>query len=190
MSIEATSDYSTLAERNITVKQKLEEQKRQVDELAKETSDARKIAERMMKKMQEVLSQDENGELTAFMQEMQRSPEGQTIEQLESEIESEKARLELMHDGNGGVIKEYEQRKKKIDALTARIEEIKLALSELDDRIKELRDQWEPELDTLVGKISDSFSFNMQQISCAGEVSVHKDEDFDQWAIQIRVKFR
>lgn len=186
MLIEATSDFEILRERNSSVQELLEDQRRQVDALARETAASQRTAKALVERCTQLLAQAEEG-LRNFLKAL---PANQTSEQLEGEIESEKARLELMHEGNGGVIKEYEQRKKKIDALTARLEEIKNALSELDDKIKELRDQWEPELDSLVGKISNSFSLNMEQISCAGEVGVHKDEDFDQWAIQIRVKFR
>ena len=185
MLIEATSDFEILRERNSSVKELLEDQRRQVDALFEETDALLKAAKVALKKCSEFLTG--NDELRDFVATL---PEDQTTQQLENEIEGEKARLELMHEGNGGVIKEYEQRKKKIDALSARLEEIKSALSELDDKIKEIRDQWEPELDSLVEKISNSFSLNMEQISCAGEVGIHKDEDFDQWAIQIRVKFR
>ena len=186
MLIEATSDFELLRERNSSVQELLEDQQRQVDDLARETEASQKTAKALLEKCSQLLSGTE-GDLRNFLVGL---PANQTTEQLEDEIESEKARLELMHEGNGGVIREYEQRQKKIDALTARLGEIKNALSELDDKIKELRDQWEPELDSLVGKISTSFSLNMEQISCAGEVGVYKDEDFDQWAIQIRVKFR
>lgn len=186
MLIEANSDFEILNERNSSVKELLEDQQHQVDALIRETEALQRTAKAVLDKCTQVLARVED-ELRSFLIAL---PANQTSEQLEGEIESEKARLELMHEGNGGVIKEYEQRKKKIDALAARLEEIKNALSEFDDKIKELRDQWEPELDSLVGKISDSFSLNMEQISCAGEVGVHKDEDFDQWAIQIRVKFR
>ena len=186
MLIEATSDFEVLRMRNSSVKELLEDQQRQVDELTRETAALQQTARALIDNCKDVLARSE-ADLKSFLHTL---PANQTSEQLEDEIESERARLELMHEGNGGVIKEYEQRKKKIDALTARLEEIKNALSELDDKIKELRDQWEPELDFLVGKISNSFSLNMEQITCAGEVGVHKDEDFDQWAIQIRVKFR
>ena len=185
MLIEATSDFETLGERSSSVKELLEDQRRQVDALIKETNALQMTARVALKTCTEILEGDEK--LRAFLAAL---PPDQTTEQLENEIQSEKARLELMHEGNGGVIREYEQRKKKIDALSARLEEIKNALSELDNGIKELRDQWEPELDSLVEKISNSFSLNMEQISCAGEVGIYKDEDFDQWAIQIRVKFR
>ena len=51
--------------------------------------------------------------------------------------------------------------------------------------------QWEPQLDELIAKISEAFADNFSKIQCAGEVVVYKDEeDFDQWAIQIKVKFR
>ena len=186
MLIEATSDFEILGERNSAVKELLEEQRRQVDALVKETDALHKTAREFAAECSEIMKGIDE-QLRAFFVAL---PPDQTKEQLEDEIGSEKARLELMHEGNGGVIREYEQRKKKIDALSARLEEIKNALSEFDDKIKELRDQWEPELDSLVEKISNSFSLNMEQISCAGEVGIHKDEDFDQWAIQIRVKFR
>ena len=186
MLIEATSDFEILRERNSSVQELLEDQRRQLDSLVSETETAQKKAKVALEKCTRLLAGVED-ELKSFLLGL---PAEQTTEQLEDEIESEKARLELMHEGNGGVIREYEQRKKKIDALAARLEEIKNASSELDNRIKELRDQWEPELDSLIEKISNSFSLNMEQISCAGEVGIHKDEDFDQWAIQIRVKFR
>lgn len=186
MLIEATSEFEILRERNSSVQELLEDQQRQVDSLATETQDLQKTAKVVLAKCQQILARVED-DLKTFLTGL---PAGQTTAQLEDEIESEKARLELMHEGNGGVIREYEQRKRKIDALTARLDGTRNALTEIDDKIKELRDQWEPELDSLVGKISTSFSLNMEQISCAGEVGVHKDEDFDQWAIQIRVKFR
>lgn len=186
MLIEATSDFEILKERNSSVEELLVDQRHKLDSLAKETDALQKTAKALLDKCTQLMTGVDD-EVRNFLLAL---PASQTTEQLESEIESEKARLELMHEGNGGVIKEFEQRQKKIDVLTARLEQIKNALSELEDKIKELRDQWEPELDSLVGKISNSFSLNMEQISCAGEVGVHKDEDFDQWAIQIRVKFR
>ena len=58
------------------------------------------------------------------------------------------------------------------------------------ESIREIREQWEPELDAIVSKISDGFSHNFQKIKCAGQVGVYKDEDFEKWAIQIQVRFR
>ncbi|KAK4695470.1 structural maintenance of chromosomes protein 5, partial [Lecanoromycetidae sp. Uapishka_2] len=188
MLIEATSDYEILRDRNRSVKDLLETQERQVQELADETARIFRDAQNMARRCQGLLTSSTIDEETkAFFHSL---PDTQTAEELEAEIDSEKARLELMQEGNGSVIKHFEARQKEIDSLSARLEEIRHALSELDSRIQELREQWEPELDSLVNKISTSFSFNMEQISCAGEVGVFKDDDFDQWAIHIRVKFR
>lgn len=185
--IEATSDLSILMQRNVSVKDMLLAKQREVDEVNREKLAAASDAQRLLETCRNLMTTADET-MAAFFQTL---PEGQSSEDLENEIESERARLELMHEGNGGVIREFEQRQKRIDALKAKLGEINHSLGEFDEKIKELRDKWEPELDHLVGRISDSFSFNMQQISCAGEVAVFKDEeDFDQWAIQIRVKFR
>lgn len=185
--IEASSDHATLSERIGAVRQKLEAKKAEVDQLIREAEKSGNEARRLLNDCKELMSCGDEA-LSEFLKIV---PEGQSSDELELEIESEKARLELMHEGNGGVIREYEQRQKRIDALTAKLREVNHGLEELNVKIKEKRDRWEPELEMLVSKISNSFSFNMKQINCAGEVGIFKDEDdFDQWAIQIRVKFR
>lgn len=187
MLIEASSDLKTLMERNTSVKEMLQNKQREVDDINKERLEASADARRLLVVCKELMTTADAATITFFS----TLPPDQSSQDLEVEIESERAKLELMHEGNGGVIREYEQRQKRIDGLKAKLEEINHSLGEFDEKIKELRKKWEPELDQLVGKISDSFSFNMQQISCAGEVAVFKDEDdFDQWAIHIRVKFR
>jgi chromosome segregation ATPase len=74
--------------------------------------------------------------------------------------------------------------------LKAKILETEASLETIAQNVMKIRGKWEPKLDTLIAKISDAFSYNFEQIGCAGEVNVHKDDDFDQWAIQIKVKFR
>ena len=186
MLIEANSDVAVLTERNGAIKEHLETKQREVDEIAKNQN-------RIAKEARKIL--DQCGELMSGLDELTKDflsnlDPNQTLEELELEIDSEEARLELMHEGNGGIIREFEARQQKIDSLKARLEEVNAALEELGTKITEIRNQWEPQLDKLVKRISNSFAFNMKQINCAGEVSIHKDEDFDQWAIQIQVKFR
>lgn len=165
----------------------LDTKRREVDVIVRETAAASTEARTLLDVCKDLMTTGDEI-LSNFFRTM---PEGQTNEELEAEIESERGRLELMHEGNGGEIREFEQRQKKIDGLKANLEEINHGLAEFDGKIKEIRERWEPTLDELVQKISDSFSFNMQQINCAGEVGVFKEEDeFDQWAIHIRVKFR
>lgn len=187
MLIEASSDCEVLKERNRSVTELIQTQTAQVEHHGREYDRLTHEAQKLLQECQRLLGDDIDPELKEFFRNL---PPEQPPQELEAEIESEKARLELMHEGNGSVIREYQARQKRIGLLTDRLTELNHALAELDSKIKELRDQWEPELDRLVAKISDSFSTNMEQISCAGEVSVYKDDDFDQWAIQIRVKFR
>lgn len=186
MFIEALSDLAHLIERNSSVNDMLEAKRAELQTIIRESEAVSTEARRLLDVCTKLMETNDRS-LNAFFS---RMPEGQTIEELELEIESERNKLELLHEGNGGVIREFEERQKKIDALKANLEEIRHGLAELDEKIQGIRGQWEPKLDGLVKKISDSFSFNMQQINCAGEVGVFKDEDFDQWAIQIRVKFR
>ena len=187
MQIEASSELETLMERNSSVKALLENKRKAVQELMETTQKAHREAKRLLDACQHLMN-SEDPEYSAFVSSLPADVPGQ---QMEEEISSEKARLELMHEGNGGVIKEYEQRQKRVDELKAKADDCKHALDELGGKIDELRNQWEPELDKLVERISRSFSYNMQQINCAGEVGIFKDEqDFDEWAIQIRVKFR
>ena len=186
MAIEATSDFEILSEKNGAVKEQLEAKKREVEGLEKAQESTSKEAKRLMEVCKKI-QREADAATQEFFSNMRRE---QTLEDLEAEIESERAALELMHEGNGGVIKEFEERQRKIDRLKARLTEVENALTELGTSIANIRTKWEPKLDKLIKRISDSFGYNMKQINCAGEVSVYKDDDFDQWAIQIQVKFR
>ena len=117
-------------------------------------------------------------------------PDGQTPEQLENDIESLQARLEMVHEGNPHVLREFEERGQKIEKTREKLERLDLTLSRVGEQIDETRQKWEPELDALVAQISAAFSENFSRINCAGQVDVYKDEDFENWAIQVQVKFR
>jgi chromosome segregation ATPase len=114
----------------------------------------------------------------------------ETIEALDNEISIITARLELMAVGNPDAIKAFERREQEIAMLQSKLDSIVEQLETTRANIKEIREQWEPQLDELVSKISDGFSHNFEQIGCAGQVGVYKDEDFENWSIQIQVRFR
>jgi chromosome segregation ATPase len=113
-----------------------------------------------------------------------------SIDDLEAEITTLEQRLELVHGGNPRIIEEFHKRAETIRTLTVQTEELTAAIVDLDDKIQTIRARWEPTLDELIGKISSAFGYNFEQIGCAGQVDIHKDEDFSQWAIRIHVKFR
>ena len=114
-----------------------------------------------------------------------------TPDQLETEVQSTQARLEMTSGGgNADTIAQFEERGRKIDKEREELQRAQHELEGLEGSIEQIKSQWEPELDALISKISEAFAENFAQIQCAGEVGMHKDEDFDQWAIQIKVKFR
>ena len=113
-----------------------------------------------------------------------------SIVELENEIEAVSARLAMMADGNPNAIREHEKREHKINTTEAKLNEIRAGIATATENIAKIRGRWEPELDALVAKISDGFSHNFQGIGCAGQVGVYKDEDFENWSIQIQVRFR
>ena len=189
MLIEANSDLQILEEKNKEVCDKIVSKEVEIQTLQQRVQELGNHARALLAQTQEIIAQDDVEE-SGLREYMNTLPPDLTVEDLVSEIEGEKARLELMHEGNGNTIKEFEARKKKIDDLTTKLAAKKASLEEIDGEGAKLRNVWEPELDRIVGLISDSFSHNMGQINCAGEVGVHKDEDFDQWSIGIRVKFR
>lgn len=121
---------------------------------------------------------------------MNSIPMEKTNEDIDHDIEIETARLELLHEGNPNAIKQYEDRQKKIQGLKKKIEETEKKLRGYQNAIQDVRNQWEPKIDRLIAKISSAFTRSFEKIGCAGEVKVHKDEDFDKWAVQILVKFR
>lgn len=114
-----------------------------------------------------------------------------TPDQLDTELQSTQARLEMTSGGgNANTIADFERRGREIEEERGKLEAIQTGLGELEGSIDEIKSRWEPELDALIAKISEAFAENFAQIQCAGEVGVHKDEDFEDWAIQIKVKFR
>ncbi|KZM21521.1 Structural maintenance of chromosomes protein 5 [Ascochyta rabiei] len=114
-----------------------------------------------------------------------------SVAELDDEIQSVNARLEMMSGGSAQAVKTYETREQLIRKTQDSLDKHAAALREAQDKIKSIKDPFEKELDALIAKISDAFAHNFAQIGCAGEVSVYKDDDdFNAWSIQISVRFR
>ncbi|RPB14744.1 P-loop containing nucleoside triphosphate hydrolase protein [Morchella conica CCBAS932] len=173
---EAQSDVDILEKRIEETKTRLENKKQEVSEQAKSMK-------AKCKRLFHEFTEAEKQIITGF-------PETKSGEDIDHDIEIETARLSLLHEGNPNAIKQYEDRQAKITALTEKIAKTERKLQELQDAIQELREAWEPKIDILVAKISTAFTKSFEKIGCAGEVKVHKEEDFDKWAVHILVKFR
>lgn len=217
--LEAVSDLDALQERNSEVNQMLESKKAEVEDAIKECS---KLKERVdkcrhdFKEFADYVSADPDMQ-AGEIRELVETIKSYTVDQLEADIDSERAALELAGEGNSNVIKEFELRQERIDKLKEHLTEFRQNLNELDEAIAEVRGQWEPRLENLVKRISDAFADSFSRIGCAGQVSIDKAEDvtpehenfalsatqtdngnrgtnrtndFDQWSIRIQVRFR
>lgn len=129
------------------------------------------------------------------------SPTDYNMDQFNADLESAKARLDLTQGGSANMIKEFEGRERQIDKLRDKLSGFQTKLAKIQESIDEVRAGWEPKLDALISRISDAFSDSFQRIGCAGQVCLDKVEaatangepggsEFDQWSIQIWVKFR
>ncbi len=184
--IEAESDVEGLKARNASIMQKLEDEKRTLEEANALVDEVKKHGlELRAQALPMVESTSEEWRLTIM-----QSCEGKTAEEIQQDREAEEAKLELIHAANPNIIKEFERRASEIARLKRKMEGSQERLQELNGHIEELMGKWEPQLDELVSKINDAFAYNFEQISCAGEVRVHKDDDFDLWAMDVMVKFR
>ncbi|KAK4145350.1 SMC5-like protein [Dichotomopilus funicola] len=181
--IEAESEVTALKARNAETNQRLEDARNLVKQLSEETQKLRDIVREASGPAAEVMS----GETT---DDMKRRAEGMTVGDVDQNIAAEKAKLEVIQAGNPAALEEYERYAARMEREQANLEAQEAKLAELNNLIHEIKTRWEPKLEQLVGQINDAFSYNFEQINCAGEVGVHKDEEFEKWAIEIKVKFR
>lgn len=189
--LEAKSDVAALKERNSEIVQRLEEEKQSLQRLVREAEKAKAEAKEAQSVILELLSTGSNNAIDEQRRDfLSGIKEGHTFETMDAEIQTEKAKLDLIHAADPGVLQEFEKRARDIERGQRDKAKRERQLDSLNEQIQELKDTWEPAVDAIINRINDAFSYNFEQISCAGEVSVHKDEDFDKWAIDIRVKFR
>lgn len=187
--LEAQSDYEILQERNEDIHARLAATAAEVGRLRAEEARLKAQARARLNEVNALLQQGEVPEREGAMQE-ELITNKKTPDEWEAEIEATTARLEMVHEGNPHIIVEYENRAKEIERIRGKIARLDQELGEVEAKITEIRTRWEPELDELVGQISDAFGDNFARMGLAGEVQVAKDEDFENWAIEIKVKFR
>ncbi|CRK23425.1 hypothetical protein BN1708_003694 [Verticillium longisporum] len=185
--IEARSDFEGLKDKNTTLVRRLDHEKMKIVEVEREKQTSKAEAKEAHEKVKEMCIQAADPtERQVYLTEMAA---GKTLEDIDNEIKAESAKLELLH-ANPNAMRDYDKRAKDIEKIRREMEE---AQSKSDQRMRQitrLREKWEPKLEELVRQINDAFAYNFEQINCGGEVRIHKDEDFDQWALDIMVKFR
>lgn len=205
--IEALSDVETLKQRSSEHRKQLERKDSEVKEAQAAAAEASEKARQLMREARKVIGISKS---QPDLEELLRTIVNHNTEKLDADIDSEKARLELTQGGSNNVIKEFEERERQIDKLQHKLAGFQEQLAEYDYAINEIRGKWEPKLEALVKSISDAFSDSFARIGCAGQVALDRAEegsdgqggtdatsgssssssDFDQWSIQIHVKFR
>ncbi|POS87700.1 hypothetical protein EPUL_000457, partial [Erysiphe pulchra] len=185
--IEAESDVTNLADINRSIVRQRDEELQKVRDIDEEAKKIKAIASRALATCKTILADPENEPHT---EQLAHQDESTTVETLEMEIAAEESKLEFLVTDNPNAIEQFEARQEKVQNLNSLIEENDKKLQKVRQKITKVRCEWEPTLDSLIQTISNAFSYNFEQIGCAGEVSIHKDDDFENWAIQIKVKFR
>ncbi|KAJ6604030.1 hypothetical protein B0H10DRAFT_2229461 [Mycena sp. CBHHK59/15] len=113
-----------------------------------------------------------------------------SLDELQAELELQQANLDMNMNTNPGVVEQYEKRKRDIEMLEKTIENRQRQADKIERNIKNARDNWEPALQSLVTSIGKKFSAAFDRIGCAGEIRVRQEEAYENWAIDILVKFR
>ncbi|KAF2272846.1 P-loop containing nucleoside triphosphate hydrolase protein [Westerdykella ornata] len=184
--IEANSELDSVKRENREINETLaalESKYNELDRQKRDLSARYKDITRNAKRLFPTLSEEEREYLRDYSQLA-------SMEELNTEIEAVNTRLGLMAEGNSHVVEAFENREREIAHKGEVLQKLAERLEKTRANIRTIREQWEPRLDELVATISDGFSHNFAQIGCAGQVGVHKDEDFEHWSIQIQVRFR
>ena len=91
-----------------------------------------------------------------------------------------------------GALDRWKRKCQEISDKTATLEDIVRKRQAAEYEIDELKSTWTSRLRSLVSDINKTFSESFSMVGCAGEVAFVEDpnEDFRNYAIEIRVKFR
>ncbi|GLI77866.1 structural maintenance of chromosomes protein 5 [Penicillium ochrochloron] len=199
--LEATSDHTTLEDEHSHYTRMLAQKAQEVKRLGEEYRERNARGKTMLqraRKIKQDLDQRPNGEEVRDM----INEATYSLDDLNADIDSVQAQIRLFVGGNSNIIKIFEDREKQIERLETKLSDFRTKLAGFDAAIKEVQGRWEPRLDALIAKISDAFGDSFARIGCAGQVSLDKVEaepgpngepggtEFDQWSIQIHVKFR
>ncbi|TRX98403.1 hypothetical protein FHL15_000477 [Xylaria flabelliformis] len=184
--IEAKSDMKALEARNLDIKRRLDDEQTEIQNAKAEADSLKEDAQVAREMVSEAVAEDPDR--LPYLNEL---ASGKTVEELDNDIGAEQSKLEYVHAVDPAVMRQFRKRAQEIQNLTQQMEELNTKFDSLSRKIDDLRQKWEPRVDALITRINDAFAYNFEQINCAGQVDIYKDEeDFEQWAIEIKVKFR
>lgn len=111
------------------------------------------------------------------------------VEELREMFENMDAELQATVD-NPEVIRQYEERKKEIQKLKDELQVLAENHQSEAEQLEAMAEGWENALDNISQKLNALFSVYMQQMGCQGEIRLHKESNYDQWGLEIQVRFR
>ncbi|EJU06652.1 P-loop containing nucleoside triphosphate hydrolase protein [Dacryopinax primogenitus] len=113
------------------------------------------------------------------------------LDDLEQQLEAERARFQLNMAVNPSLIRKYEEQKAEAERKRRLIAEKERSQGKYTKKIKGTEEKWLPALEQLIFNINEKFSDAFARVQCVGEVKIGKDEhDYAKWRIEIWVKFR
>ncbi|KAK6333574.1 Structural maintenance of chromosomes protein 5 [Orbilia javanica] len=188
--IELSSNLQHYNSWNQSFKDRVESKKKELEELQthkNEIDHRAKTLREHCRNLLDTFSEEQRNEISNIQSK-------KTVDELNAEIQQEEVRLEGIYEGNPNAIRQYEARQREIDELRGTIDTKLAELEKLQAKVKRVRSRWEPRIDQLIGNISEAFSKSFEFIGCAGSVRIRKEgkdgRDFENWAIEILVKFR
>ncbi|WFC94953.1 Structural maintenance of chromosomes protein 5 [Malassezia brasiliensis] len=113
-----------------------------------------------------------------------------SVDQLEMQLQSAQAALEIPWGVGANVVEAFRARKAQVAALQEAIRAARLEQAQVETAIQRVENRWLPALEALVSNINERFSAAFQRLGCAGEVRLTRDDDYEKWGIDILVKFR
>ncbi|CAE6474852.1 unnamed protein product [Rhizoctonia solani] len=164
------------------------EQEVQLDgEFQRAKATSKKLLETTKAKIEQV-SDELRNEFQTNYQDKGNTP---SVQEVEEELTTKQAELEINHPMNPEVIRQYEARAVQIANLREKVETQERKTNKLNARVEKTKAKWKPALDELVSQISRKFSAAFDRIRRAGEIHVRDaGDDYANWAIDILVKFR
>ncbi|KAJ3191489.1 Structural maintenance of chromosomes protein 5 [Irineochytrium annulatum] len=183
-----------LSAKRAYIEDRIAEIKRSNMDIERQFQDAKRRVEDAKQEARRLKAQAE--EISANFTEEQRTEiitahEDKEVEELEELRRQAKARLDILSDQQSDrVLEDHRKLKEQIEKIQEQLQQKGAKIEQLNGRIEGIEGDWLPELDGLIKVISAAFSSAFEKIGCTGEVELGKHEDYSQWGINIRVKFR
>lgn len=116
-----------------------------------------------------------------------------SLEQLESDIHQSEAIAACASDVDDRIVDEYTDRQKAIESLKTQLKKKQDKLNNQKQNYEDLKNEWLDKCDSMIAEISEKFSMLFKQLKCAGEVSLARPDnadEFSKYGIRIKVSFR